>query len=948
MARLWLIYTVFVLFTASPFAFAVSYRDTVTKLPGLKAAATITRDSNGIAHIRAKNAHDLFFLQGYVHAEDRLFQMDVSRRQASGTLAELLGLDALPSDVESRTIGLGRAAQRSLDAYSPRVRAALQAYADGVNTYVSDHLLPPEYAVLELTRFEPWTPLDSVTVIKLIAFGESFDAGDIERTQTLAAYTAAGFDAMVLFSEDLFRSAPFDPVSTVPDASEDFGASQPFQELDSEGRTEASAAALDARVLELCKRYLKKIHKVPLLRCIVDRDQARGSNQWVLSAPLSASGNPLIANDPHLALDAPSIFYPIHLQAPRFNVIGSGFAGLPFVVLGHNRFIAWGPTHNPMDVTDFFQEQVVPDPDSPSGLSTLYRGQKEPLLAIPEVFRANQIGDGEPDTLVTVPPSEAIPAFTLIVPRRNRGPIIEFDPVEGTALSVQYTGFSATLELQAFFEWNQAWHLGDFIRGLRFFDVGSENWAYADAWGNIAYFTSAEMPVREDLQAGSVVGLPPYFIRNGLGGNEWLPVQNPQPHQAVPYEILPFEEMPKLINPSVGYFINANNDPIGNTLDNNPLNELRPGGGIFYLNPRYASGFRAGRITQMLREKIEAKGVLSFEEMQAMQGDTVLLDGQVFVPYILAAFEHANAEDAHPALVALTEIPGLAEAVGRLGTWDYTTPTGIPEGYDASDENDELGEPSSDEIASSIAATLYSVWRSGFIANTIDAALMAHGLPEEARPDSARSLSALRNQLDNFETNQGVGASGLDFFQVPGIDDPAVRRDSKILESLVNALERLASNDFAAAFGGSTNQEDYRWGKLHRIVLESLLDEPFSIPPAGGAFPAPLDGLDGIPTDGGFNTVDLSIHKARGDGVNGFMFDSGPARRFVGEAYLWGIDAESSWPGGTSGVLGNERYVNLLPFWLSNDTVPLWYRNRDVRRNAASVARFIPEKSKGK
>jgi penicillin G amidase len=158
-----------------------------------------------------------------------------------------------------------------------------------------------------------------------------------------------------------------------------------------------------------------------------------------------------------------------------------------------------------------------------------------------------------------------VPSATLIVPRRNNGPIVELaSPTAssaGSALSVQYTGFSATFELETFLRWDRARNLAQFERGLQFFAVGSQNWSYADVRGNITYFTSGEMPVREDLQAGKVNGLPPWFIRNGQGGNEWLPGQRPQPHQAIPYEIYPAAEMPHLINPPAGWFVSANNDP---------------------------------------------------------------------------------------------------------------------------------------------------------------------------------------------------------------------------------------------------------------------------------------------------------------------------------------------------------------------------------------------------
>src|SRR5438445_4102596 len=161
------------------------------KLCGLAEPARVVRENNGIAHIMAQNEHDLYLLQGYVHAQDRLFQMDVSRREASGTLAELVGPAALPEDVQLRTIGLRRAAARSLQRISRRARAALQAYADGVNAFVAENPLPPEYAVLELSKFEPWTPTDSLVVLKLISFAFTFDL-DIDPTVTLFSYQQTG------------------------------------------------------------------------------------------------------------------------------------------------------------------------------------------------------------------------------------------------------------------------------------------------------------------------------------------------------------------------------------------------------------------------------------------------------------------------------------------------------------------------------------------------------------------------------------------------------------------------------------------------------------------------------------------------------------------------------------------------------------------------------------
>ena len=174
----------------------------------MPAGARIARDAFGIPHLSARDERDMVFLQGYVHAQDRLFQMDVTRRQAEGTLAELLGSGALASDVQLRTFGLRRAAERSLPLLSNATRDALAAYADGVNAYVARHPLPPEYAALEITRVRPWSPADSVAVIKLIGFGLSFELTDVDRTALLSRYQVAGDGAGIQRLVTLLRGRP--------------------------------------------------------------------------------------------------------------------------------------------------------------------------------------------------------------------------------------------------------------------------------------------------------------------------------------------------------------------------------------------------------------------------------------------------------------------------------------------------------------------------------------------------------------------------------------------------------------------------------------------------------------------------------------------------------------------------------------------------------------------
>jgi penicillin amidase len=281
----------------------------------------------------------------------------------------------------------------------------------------------------------------------------------------------------------------------------------------------------------------------------------------------------------------------------------------------------------------------------------------------------------------------------------------------------------------------------------------------------------------------------------------------------------------------------------------------------------------------------------------------------------------------------------VIEAVDRLSRWDGTTPTGIPEGYDASDVDGRLAAPTQREIAASVAATIYAVWRGQVIRNVIDARLGPLPLPP-----GQQAMTALRNLLDRFPARHGVGASGIDFFAVPGVSaSPEDRRDLLLLRSVGDALALLSGPGFEAAFHGSTRQDDWRWGKLHRIVFAHPMGGPFSVPPAFGQLPAPLAGLPGIPTDGGFGVVDASSHDARGASVNAFMFGSGPSNRLVVELSRGeGKRAESVWPGGASGDPRSPWYLNLLPLWLTNDTVPLPTTGRDLARAAAATDVLVP------
>jgi penicillin amidase len=889
----------------------------LTRLEGMQMPGSVTREANGIPHIFAFNAHDMHFLTGWVHAQDRLFQMDANRRIASGTFAELVGTPALANDVQLRTFGLRRAAQLSLDAMSAEARAALEAYTAGVNAYLTSHpTLPPEYTLLEITQIAPWTTLDTVAIGKLLAFGLSFDL-DVDPTiayqTSLGVGRVVGFDGTKFFFGDTWRIAPFSAAATIPDAT-GTGAKLPLAGTQIGGQ-------FNPTVLQLAKDYLDKVRDIEVLRGALDPEQHAGSNEWAVAPRHSTTGNALMANDPHLALGAPATFYPIAMRSGSTNVSGVGFPGAPFVIQGQNQRIAWGSTVHPMDVTDLYQEQLVPMATSPSGFASLYKGAPEVVQVIPQTFRANRAGNGVANDLVVVPASATVPQATLIVPRH--GPIIQLNAQTGAALSLQYVGLYATRELEAFMRINDAGTVDEFRAALQFFDVGSQNFAYADVAGNIAYFTGGEMPLREDLQAMTVTGAPPFFIRNGQGGNEWLALTGAKPaDQATPFQILPYAEMPQVVNPSNGWFVNANNDPTGHTLDNDPLNDRRPGGGIKYLNAGY-DGIRGGRITQLLRARLANGGKVSPDDMKAIQADVMLYDAQVFVPYLTAALTNAKAAGANPLLAALGADPSINGAMSYLARWNFMAPTGIERGYDAADVNGSTGTPSQAEIDASVAATFYSAWRSKFLANTIDGVLRAMQMP---LPPPQQALASLRSLLETYSTTGGRGVSGVNFFNVPEVEDANARRDIILLKSLADALTMLQSEEFAPAFNRSTTLSDYRWGKLHRVVFAHHMGNLFS--PAAPYGPPPLPSiltLPGVAVDGGFSVVDASSHNARATTVNGFMFSSGPNRRYVGEMAPAGVRGESSLPGGVSGVVTSPWFTNLLMPWLTNDTYEMHF-----------------------
>ncbi|MDH7488246.1 MAG: penicillin acylase family protein [Anaerolineae bacterium] len=519
-------------------------------VPGLQAEVRVLRDEWGIPHIYAQNNHDLFFAQGYVHAQDRMWQMEFWRRIGMGRLSEILGKSALDSDKFLRTVGFARVAEEELRRMDPMTRNILQAYADGVTAYIQQHKgrLGIEFTLLGLTgvKFdpEPWSPVHSLTWAKVMAYdlGGNMDS-EIMRAVLLKKF---GTDAV---QQLLPAYRPDHPVIVPTGVA--------WQDVDT------SLLA----VLDEVNRFAGR------------EVLGTGSNNWVIAGSKTTTGAPLLANDPHLAIQMPSIWYEIGLHGGDFDVVGSSFPGAPGVIIGHNRYIAWGVTNLGPDTQDLFVERI--NPNNPNQYE--FQGEWRDMQVIQEEIRV--AGQSEP--------------VKLTVRITHHGPIVNdvMGPLPtGTAL--RWTALEPNTLFQAVVKLDLARNWDEFRNALREWDIAGQNFVYADVQGNIGYQSTGKWPIRAHGD-----GLMP--VPGHTGEYDWL-------------GYVPFEEMPYLFNPSQGFVVTANHAVV---------DEKYP----YLVSLEWSSGYRAARITQL----IQAKAKLSAEDIQAIQADTLALGAKEILPYFL-------------------------------------------------------------------------------------------------------------------------------------------------------------------------------------------------------------------------------------------------------------------------------------------------------------------------
>ncbi|WP_320940031.1 penicillin acylase family protein [Lysinibacillus capsici] len=530
---------------------------------------TVTRDEKGVPHIFAKTDADLYRAQGYVQAQDRLFQMDLARRQASGRLSEIIGEATINTDKHFRTFSLRNAAETSLAAYDDESKQVLEWYAEGVNAFIAQakesNTLSYEFALL---GYEPevWTVVDSLTIGKYMAY----DLGGNWNTLAFRHWALQNFDEEK--AKELFIKYP-ENASAIIEAN----IQNPV----------AVAGQFSAEMLP---------------------NEFNGSNNWVVSGDKTKSGTPILADDPHLGLSTPSIWYQMHLQSPQQNVSGVIFAGIPGIILGHNDEIAWGVTNVGPDVQDLYIE--IPNPDDPTQFR--YDGKWEQAEVRDESIK---VKDGE-----TVD-------FEVVVTRH--GPImtdLAFKDTEPTAqFSMQWTALQPTAELRAVLGFNKAKTWGDFEKALEDFKAPAQNFVFASKDGTIAYKANGQIPIRKQ-------------------GEGQLPV--PGDSSDYGWEgFIPWSELPTLVNPKEGFIATANNQVIG---------EDYP----YHITDFWAQPYRFERI----KEVLEANEAITVDDMMALQMDQHNLYAREFLPDLLTSIKEKDQDGKYAEIMAMLEKWDMVDA----------------------------------------------------------------------------------------------------------------------------------------------------------------------------------------------------------------------------------------------------------------------------------------------
>lgn len=520
----------------------------------------IIRSPEGYTHITALKDEDLFFAQGFAHAQDRFAQMEILRRMITGRLSEVLGERTLEMDIYYRTLELGKLSEKSWTLSSPRTKKLYESYARGVNAWIRQQEdLPVEFMILG-DEPEPWTPVDSVALFKIlsVALGGNSQL-EIAKTWLLKTVGPEG-------AEEFFPTYPASECRILKE-----------EEIPSEylTRRDSWAAIIEELTFlsdELAGLSGDETEKIAGINSSQVRERARmgpmaGSNNWVISGEFTQSGKPLLANDPHMGASMPNIFYLNELRSDTTAVNGVTMPGIPGVLIGRNRDIAWSVTTFHGDVQDYYLEEI-------QNIRYLFKGEWKELDITSEMIG---IKGKEP--------------YELFIKKTHHGPLMDdILNIPGVRLSLRWTLLEpGDVSHEAVLDVGYARNWKEFKKGVAKISAPLLNFLYGDTQGNIGYLAYGKIPIRE-RGYGSV------FTPGWSGEWEWS-------------GYIPLEELPQVYNPVKGYIVTANNY-------NFPDSHRRYLGTI---NP--GCHYRAERITALIEEKLSSGKKFSLEDMKRIQLD---------------------------------------------------------------------------------------------------------------------------------------------------------------------------------------------------------------------------------------------------------------------------------------------------------------------------------------
>ncbi|MFF2406589.1 penicillin acylase family protein [Streptomyces sp. NPDC058092] len=598
------------------------------KLDGLDGTVDVKRDSYGIPQLYADSDTDLFRAQGFVQAQDRFWEMDVRRHMTAGRLSEMFGSGQVETDSFLRTLGWHKVAQEEYDkVLSADTKKNLQAYADGVNAYLKGRDgkdISVEYAALGFTNdYKPaeWTPVDSVAWLKAMAWDLRGNMQDeIDRS-----LMTSRLDTKQI--EDLYPPYPYGkhkPIVGGGGISPVTGKFDPDATPSDSIGSDTAAGATEGLNTQLSS-LSDTLDQIPAL--LGPNGTGIGSNSWVVSGKYTTTSKPLLANDPHLAPQLPSLWYQMGLHCRQitakcqYDAAGYTFSGMPGVIIGHNQDISWGFTNLGADVTDLFLEKV-------SGDGYLYDGKVKPFTVREETIKVAggksrhiTVRETNNGPLVSDRSSE-LEKVGQKAPVANAAP----DRADGYAVALKWTALEPGKSMDAVFELNRAKDFKSFRAAAEHFEVPSQNLIYADTEGHIGYQAPGKIPVR--LQGDGTMPSPGWSSAYG-----WK--KDP----------VPFDELPYEYDPKRGYIVTANQAVI----DEKKYRHL--------LTKDWGYGARSQRIDDLIKSKIKGGGKISTEDMQKMQMDNTSEIAALLVPELMKI----NISD-----------KSVREAQKLLEGWDYT------------------------------------------------------------------------------------------------------------------------------------------------------------------------------------------------------------------------------------------------------------------------------------